>query len=300
MKRCMLTLLLLVAATALMAQNRYFAPLGMTVTEDGAVSYVEPHTILAVDVTVACDRTIAGPYARYAQKYLGVRAPLTDRVEWSVVGGALGLVDEADYLAIDPMPAESRTELQHAVGGEEFARIRPDKKTILMPDTEDAARDAATLIFSLRKHRQELITGEAGENVFGAGLQDALAEIARQEQALLELFLGKQRTTTQSQRYFVCPEADKKQYVVCRFSPEEGLLASDDLLGDMVLLQITPQAQVAATVVEAGPKDLTTMDVLVANRATCNLSHGGTTYAEKVIPIFEFGRKVTVAVPRRR
>lgn len=300
MKRSLLMLVLLVAATGLFAQNPYYAPVGMTVTEEGAVNYVEPHTLLAVDLTVACDRTMAGPYARYAQKFLGQRAPLTDRVEWRVVSGAVALMSEAEYLQPSDLPKDSRTLVQHAVSEEEFARIQPDKRTILMPETEEAAREAANMIFSLRKHRHELITGEAGEHVFGEGLKAALDEIARQEQALLELFLGKQIQYTTSRRYIVQPDATKQQYVVCRFSGEEGLLPSDDLLGDLVLLQIQPQAKVAAEVVEAGPKDLTTMKVLVANRATCQLSVAGEHYDEKVLPIFEFGRTLTIAVPRRK
>ena len=83
---------------------------------------------------------------------------------------------------------------------------------------EDAAREAANTIFSLRRHRIELITGEAGENVFGEGLKAALAEIERLEQSYLELFLGKRVVTTETRRYVVYPQSDKKQYIVCRFS----------------------------------------------------------------------------------
>jgi hypothetical protein len=36
--------------------------------------------------------------------------------------------------------------------------------------TEEQAAATAEMIFSLRKHRLDLITGEAGENVFGGGL----------------------------------------------------------------------------------------------------------------------------------
>lgn len=54
------------------------------------------------------------------------------------------------------------------------------------------AQDAANAIFSLRRHRIDLVTGEAGENVFGAGLKAALEEIDRLEQEYLSLFLGKQ------------------------------------------------------------------------------------------------------------
>ena len=78
---------------------------------------------------------------------------------------------------------------------------------------EDAAREAANTIFSLRRHRIELITGEAGENVFGEGLKAALAEIERLEQSYLELFLGKRVVTTETRRYVVYPQSDKKQYI---------------------------------------------------------------------------------------
>ena len=56
------------------AQNPYIALQGVNETASG-VAIAQPRTILAVDVTVERDLTFTGPYARYAQKYLGVRAP---------------------------------------------------------------------------------------------------------------------------------------------------------------------------------------------------------------------------------
>ena len=51
---------------AVMAQNPYIALQGADATSEG-IRISQPRTILAVDVTVACDRGLAGPYARYAQ-----------------------------------------------------------------------------------------------------------------------------------------------------------------------------------------------------------------------------------------
>ena len=48
-------------------------PAGANETADGIV-VSQPRTVLAVDVTVEKDVTLSGPYARYAQKFLGVRA----------------------------------------------------------------------------------------------------------------------------------------------------------------------------------------------------------------------------------
>ena len=65
------------------AQNPYISLQGANETA-GGLTVAQPRTILAVDVTVEHDVTLSGPYARYAQKYLGVRAPLTDKTVWSV------------------------------------------------------------------------------------------------------------------------------------------------------------------------------------------------------------------------
>ena len=167
------------------------------------------------------------------------------------------------------------------------------------PALEDAARAAATQIFSLRRHRIELVTGEAGENVFGEGLKAALEEIDRMEQSYLELFLGKRVVSTETRRYVVYPQADKKQYIVCRFSPAAGLLPDTDLSGDIVLLQIEPSGA-AKSDLEAGPKETNVVACRVADPSTCIVISGGREYARAVLPIFEFGRTINVALPRRK
>ena len=199
------------------AQNPYISLQGANETA-GGLTVAQPRTILAVDVTVEHDVTLSGPYARYAQKYLGVRAPLTDKTVWSVTGAQIALLDGDTYLnAVAPAPASTRV-LSHTASENKFARLQPDKTDMTTPALEDAARTAAAQIFSLRRHRIELVTGEAGENVFGEGLKAALEEIDRLEQSYLELFLGKRIVSTETRRYVVCPQADKKQYIVCRFT----------------------------------------------------------------------------------
>ena len=144
-----------------------------------------------------------------------------------------------------------------------------------------------------------LITGEAGENVFGEGLKAALAEIERLEQSYLELFLGKRVVTTETRRYVVYPQSDKKQYIVCRFSAAAGLLPESDLSGDMVLLQIEPSGN-TATAVEASAKESNTVTCRVADPSVCTVIAGGREYARAVLPLFEFGRTINVALPRRK
>lgn len=281
------------------AQNPYIALQGATETADG-IRISQPRTILAVDVTVECDRTLTGPYARYAQKFLGVRASLADKTTWSITGSRIALLDGATYLdAGAPAFGTTRTQ-SYAASDEEFARLQPDKIDMTTLPLEDAARVAAERIFSLRRHRLELITGEAGEHVFGGGLASALAEIDRLEQSYLELFFGKHIVTTETRRYVVYPQSDKKQYIVCRFSPATGLLPDSDLSGDIVLLQIEPSGAPVAAGLEAGPKESNVVTCRVADPSTCTVVWGGHEYARSVLPVFEFGRTINVVLPRRR
>ena len=297
MKLRLLALALAVCGGAA-AQNPYIALQGANETADGIV-VSQPRTVLAVDVTVEKDVTLSGPYARYAQKFLGVRAPLTDKTGWAVTGAAVALLDAKACLDA-PAPAEpSRRIMTYAAAEDEFARLQADKNDMTVLALEDAAREAANTIFSLRKHRLELITGEAGENVFGEGLKAALAEIERLEQSYLELFLGKQIVSTRTQRYLVYPSADRKQYVFCRFSPAAGLLPESDLSGDMVVLQIEPSGDTECPI-EAGPKEQGTVKCRMADPSTCTVIASGREYARAVVPLFEFGRTVQVALPRRR
>ena len=294
MKLRLLALALAVCGGAA-AQNPYIALQGANETADGIV-VSQPRTVLAVDVTVEKDVTLSGPYARYAQKFLGVRAPLTDKTGWAVTGAAVALLDAKACLDA-PAPAElSRRVMTHAASDDEFARLQADKNDMAVLALEDAAREAANTIFSLRRHRIELITGEAGENVFGEGLKAALAEI---EQSYLELFLGKRVVTTETRRYVVYPQSDKKQYIVCRFSAAAGLLPESDLSGDMVLLQIEPSGN-TATAVEASAKESNTVTCRVADPSVCTVIAGGREYARAVLPLFEFGRTINVALPRRK
>ena len=91
MKLRLLALALLVCGGAA-AQNPYIALQGADETSGGIV-VSQPRTVLAVDVTAERDVTLSGPYARYAQKFLGVRAPLTDKISWAVTGASVALLD---------------------------------------------------------------------------------------------------------------------------------------------------------------------------------------------------------------
>lgn len=299
MKLELLVSAMLLCGIGATAQNPHIALVGAN-EQNGAVVVSQPATTLAVDVTVEQDKILCGPYARYAQKFLGVRAPLTDKTTYTLTGATVSLLDGDNYFQAKKSPArDTRQTLSHTTATDEFTKLQPDKTDILTLPLEDAARDAATTIFSLRKHRLELITGEAGENVFGEGLKSALKQIELTEQSYLELFLGKHVVYKETKRYVVLPKENRKQYIVCRFNETAGLLSDNDLSGEIVLLQITPSGD-TGSIVEATPRETNTVTCRVADAAECAVIFGGRELTQAVLPIFEFGRTIKVALPRKK
>lgn len=298
MKAKILALALLFGGVAA-AQNPYIQIDGVVENANGIV-ISNPQSVVAVDITVERDVTVCGPYARYAQKLLGVGATLADKTVWSVKGAEVGLVDGDLYAMPAEVDAPQTRTVMYASSDDGFARLQPDKGDFAMHALEEAASSAASTIFALRRHRMELITGEAGENVFGEGLKAALAEIDRMEQSYLELFYGKRMVTEFTERFVVYPEKSKKQYIVCRFSAAAGLLPAGDLSGDIVLLQIDPSGEKVAEHMEAEVKETNYLTCRIADPATCSVRLGRQVLTQRILPIFEFGRTANLTVQRRR
>lgn len=298
MKYLLSSIIAVFSIFSLSAQNPFISVKGLSEGSQGW-TLNEARSILEVSLQVEQQRIIAGPYARYAQKYLGVRAPLTDKNSWSFQSASVSLISEQEALQKEELKQNQVENVLHADALDEFPKMQIDKMSTEVRTLEEAAASAAATIYSLRRHRLELITGEAGENVFGQGLKAALDEISRLEQAYLELFLGKQIRQTLTKRLVVYPVASKKQYVICRFNPEMGLLSENNLSGDMILLQIEPSANVSSAL-QAGAKETNTIECSVANPSLCSVIFGGKEYGRQMLPLYEFGKTIQVALPRRK
>ena len=257
-----------------------------TYKESGNVVISEATTTLVVDLVVECDEFEAGEYARYAQKYLGKRASQVNRMSYSLVSADVAVLSEPAYYATNPT-VEGRN---FSCMGDELAvdRLSGGEVTV-----EEAAKRAADKIFELRTARQDIILGEYGDGVYGAGLDAALREIERLESEYLELFYGVRRVTTTHKRIIIPVSADKPNSVIARFNSEEGLLQSDNIAGDIVMLSITPSAMNYPA-----SQEKATVAYRYANNATVVVSLGQQKLATRVLPIYEFGETVYFVMPK--
>lgn len=291
MKRIILICSLLLAGLNLSAQSRYVMLEGLVETPAG-LTYNLPQSTLCIDLEVESEQIIAGPYARYALKCLGVRAPFADKTTYTLRAARIALAAQEELCSGAAPSAPS-------CGAEEpFPALLIDRIDLLQPTDEEAAMQAAKRIFQLRRTRLELISGEVGEHVFGEGLKSALEEIDRQEQALLELFLGKRRCSVEHHRLTLTPQANKKQYILGRFSESEGLLAATDLSGEIILLDIIPGEPYP--VQPAPEKSTTVVACRVAAPSLCSVQLSGSELTSCTLPLFEFGRTVQLLLPRKR
>ena len=285
-----------VAALTASAQSDYIVQTGKIIGEDGVVRFVEPKSTIVVDITVEKRETIVGPFARYAQKYLGVRAPLTEKLSYRIVDAKVALAEGDVCMATDAVAAPTMTVTPQFNDDKGYARLLPNRTDSRALTADEAARDAANDIFLLRKSRLELITAQAGENVFGGGLEAALREIDKYENANLELFFGREEVSTVSERVTLMPSGDKFNYVLWRFSEKMGLVPATDLSGEIIMLHIEPSGDTSLKyVTEAGEKDKIQVDCRVADFATCVVSCGTEPIAKSVLPLVEYGRSFKVA-----
>ena len=291
-----LALSLLAISSASAQSDIWKAVVGPYTNANGEIAISDPHTVIAVDYTLEKEQTIVGPYARYAQKYLDVRGSLVEKTTYSIKSANLAVMTCNAPLSAGEL-AEPTTAVQsHLHSATEFAKVSPDRLSLSPISTEDAAAQAAQAIFTLRKKRVDLITGDAGENVFGGGLKDALEALDAREQALLELFLGKKIVSTFSKRIVVPLRGATASYTIAKLSASAGLLPESASEGDEIKLNINPSGvtPALANIEEADRRDKTAIKVRLADNATCTVTIGSDVVGSAILPVFEFGRTALV------
>ena len=341
MKKALFSLAIL-TCMSLGASAQVKAYKSTTIPSGNSVAYSLPRTVLKVTVVVEKESVRRGPYARFAQKYLGVMAPTVDKDLYSIVGGSIGYAEEADPTQVyvldnpdksagriynitpegllaapmegapqpvnEPLPPVAAKPgkpdkpgrvdvLSYVASDTSFVKVPIDKRSVIEQSPESMAQQAANTIFSLRKRRMELVTGEFGENVFGEGLAAALREIDRLEQEYTALFLGKQFKQRIVKTYDVIPEMGKNTAVVCRFTETGGLLPTGDLSGNPVVVDMTPENKLENSPwTRRTSKDSRGMVFYrIADVVDCRLMDGKNELAQRRVPIYQFG--LTVEMP---
>lgn len=264
--------------------------------EEGVVIYSLPSTTLRFDVEAVRETYTAGPYAKFALKYLGVEVSEEDGVKYELLSIKVTQCIEADQSAkfianlsglkgaaaanfmkltsqglvvfsdetargnnqwrfptlrgdqiestdgITSNLASTETTLyKNEKRSTGYERIAVTQTQIVQKSLEKKAQETADAIFSLRRSKTEIITGDTDATFSGEALKAAIDEINRLEQEYVALFLGKKEQTIQKMSFDVIPEKrnTNNMYIAFRLSDTHGLLPSNNVSGRPIVMELS-------------------------------------------------------------
>jgi len=289
------------------------------------LTYSLPVTHLRV--TVEAEKTVkkAGPFYKYAKKYLGTEDVVKeDSQEWTLKGvdvTSYGVPDEKNqYLMQFKQGAnvyvmKSEDGLLLSVNAENVQapqRMRTGKRAeasvlddnayasalsgelLASASAAKRAEIAAQQIYKIRESRTNYATGEADQMPpDGDAMKLVLQQLDAQEKALTALFLGTVQHSTEVKTYDYLPDTvDVKNAVLMRISDLGGMVDSDDLSGEPLYVSMSVVDRGKLPVDEKGvekklPKGAVTYKM--PGKAKFTFSYAGKKVAEKTLDVAQLG-----------
>lgn len=260
----------LLLSLPLMSQTRVHKKVAAKSNNFG-VTYSLPKSSLIINAEVTKITCKAGPYYRYAEKYLGVKNPVEEDKVYYELGKVdvfnkgipnpdhtyiaefrSGTVAPYVYLTEEGLlctinaeytpPVE--TELQIAQKGKTGSVKATDvtvfsEELLMAGSTAKQAEVAAKQIYRIRESRMNILTGEA-DNVppDGQAMKLVIEQLEEQEKNLMNLFTGICTKETDFYDITLIPHDDMEREVLFRFSDLLGILPADDLGGAPVYMNL--------------------------------------------------------------
>lgn len=285
--------------------------------------YSLPITHFNIEVEAVKTVKTVGPYYKYAEKYLGVKNPITSNSEsWDIRNveiSSFGVPDkETEYLmkfksGSTPFLILDSNGLPLAINIEAEESVVKRKRN-KMPDanvldggyanalTEDIvaseslmkrAEATAAKIFELRESRNDLVSGNADQMPpDGESLKLMLDELNRQEAALTAMFVGTATTETRIIRFDYLPQAATEREVAFRVSDYNGIVDKNDLSGEPVYISIKITEKGELPVNDKGEEKEVPKGAVMYNipgKAEVTLTYDGRQVAKERLEVAQFG-----------
>ncbi len=286
--------------------------------------YTLPITHLKIDVTAEKTIKTAGPYFKYAKKYLGNENAIVENAEiWSLKDVEItpyGVPDrENEYLmqfkngsapfltlnkaglptSINIMVDESATSTVATPIPLLPSKDKRSKSMVMSGEmltsqsTAKKAELAANQIYKIRESRTNILTGEADQMPpDGDALKIVIDGLNSQEEALTAMFMGSERKETVTQSFDYVPNTTEEQTVIFRLSDFKGIVDRNDLSGEPVYLNLKITEKGELPVNEKGEvKKLPKGAVIykIPGKAQVALKYNGKTLLDKSVQVAQFG-----------
>lgn len=268
----------------------------------------QPQTKLTFEVSAVRENFFAGPYARYAQKYLGVDAKEEDSSTTTLSGIKLSYSSDEDAsgYSVWSVPSDASAAFETKGVNANYtseattlysagmsSRLAVSQNMVVEKSPEQKAREAADMIFSLRKNRIQIITGDTDATYSGEAMKAAIDELESLEQEYLSLFLGYSQKQVQNVAFELTPSSDVRNqiYVLFRLSDEDGIVPADEVVGNPYYLDITvgELAPAPAADPKAAAKAKAVKTVRIPAVCDLKVSDGVKPFMQSRIPIYQLG-----------
>lgn len=234
------------------------------------ITYSLPKTSLIVNAEVKKSTCKAGPYYKYAEKYLGVKEVVTeDKVFYElgkvslfnkgvpdpdqtyIVEFKSGTVAPYAYLTEEGLLCSINAEYAPEESAMEIARKNKSKpvrvadasvyseELLMAGSVAKQAEVAAKQIYRIRESRLNILTGDA-DNLppDGEAMKLVIQQLEEQEKALINLFTGIVVEEIADYDVAIIPHDDLDKEIIFRFSSQLGVVDADDLGGTPVYLNL--------------------------------------------------------------
>lgn len=332
MIRLFTTMTLLLFISGIQAQVTSLPLKDATTPLDGMVYHL-PKTTLEIAVTVRHTKQTPGPYALYAERYLGISDVIqNEQTSYELVGLTAkphAVPDAKNGYLVKPLPKTKTTPVislspegfllgcniknapatnqpRQSIGKrqpKEADSHQTKASSTLTRDMQQAtstaklAELAAAQLFNLRETRLTLLHQETEHTpADGASFKLLLAELNRMETYYLELFTGSTETTETVQKLVFEPKKEES-VVLFRFNNQLGLVDKNDLSGIPVYITLTkafsPAVDDLKRTVE---KKEPVVGIYYRQPAitTVKISDDQRVFWEKTLPVAQLGTVVTL------
>ena len=289
------------------------------------ITYTLPKTEITVKAKATVTKTVAGIYAPYAEKYLGLTDVITTdqtvcelktiTMQSAAIPdasrtyhvtfpekGALPqfyLTDEGMLLSINRAPELPAAEPEETEEPEAEKKLTLKASDVMNEDILKAGSKAkqaeltAREIFSIRESRRNLLKGDVDNMpADGASFQLVLDNLDAQEQALMSLFVGVSTVTNVEREFKYVPAENTKNEVLFRFSSYMGFVDKDDLLGEPYYISVNVIEDNRMDPAPVDPKKKAVPQGIaytVPGKAGVKLSFEGKTIASTDLQMGQFG-----------
>ena len=287
------------------------------------IVYSLPKTAIDVRATVTRSVEKPGPFAQFAQKYLGQSPTVTqERTVWKIENvdilpkgiadpekrysiqlkkenrTAFYLNEEGMLVSINrapapaptrPAPSPEKAAKKEQKQAAEYAQLYTETM-LISSSTRNMAEAAAQQIYLLREYRLDLLTGNSDEIPQGQSFEILLREMDKREALLTSLFLGTVETETLVEDIVIDPE--NKNSVAFRFSERKGILPADDLSGEPIYVSTEVKEVIEAPTDSKGKVIAPASNALVyikPGKADVKVSYKGEALCQKEIPMAQLG-----------